>query len=140
MTDEDLGFWTTAAQLVVVLVFALIVEHRVAWNGTHPDRGWRSFKGMATTQVLLSTGFITAAFLICLVALSSGKSSAVQVNWVCWALISAFITVVLAPILDVVLTIWRQPEDPNNPEPKSRRQLAREAKKRNASETKSKSA
>jgi hypothetical protein len=128
MTDEELGFWTTAAGSTIVLALALILEYQAIYGRRALDSGWRSYKMSASLQILGGAVSISIAFFNCLIALSSGESTSVRINSVSWALATAFAIVVLSPALALIVQVWIQPADPNNPEPQSRRKRRKAAK------------
>lgn len=125
MSQADLAFWSTAAQISVVLALAMTIEYARTFNGTHPDRGWRSFKGFASTQVLIGTVTIGTAFIMALYVLNDGHSTTGQKSLELNDLILGFIVVVVAPALALIVRIWRTPGDPNNPEPRKIRKPKR---------------
>lgn len=129
MTDEELGFWTTASGLTIALALALILEYQAIYGRRALDSGWRSYKMSASLQILGSAVSISIAFFNCLIVLSSGESTSGRINSVSWSLATAFGIVILAPALALIVQVWVQPADPNNPEPRILRKRRKEAAK-----------
>jgi choline-glycine betaine transporter len=126
MDDSELAFWSTAAQLTVVLTLALVVEFRSAFRPRTSPRMTRFDRAIATVQIVSAALAIAAAFVQCLVTLSSGTSSSSAINAVSWTLVISFALLIVGPVADVVRRIWYRPK------PKKRRRTGEAVSTTNA--------
>lgn len=119
MSQTEIAFWSTVAQISVVLALAMTFEYARLYNGQSRDSGWRSYKLGATGGIIFGFVSIGLAMFTAVNALSFGRSSPGQASQAISGLIAGFVVCVGWPASLLLLRIWFAPRNPKNPEPPS---------------------
>ncbi|HTL42440.1 MAG TPA: hypothetical protein VL294_13295 [Pseudolysinimonas sp.] len=130
MTDSDIAYWSTVAQISAVLALVMTVEYARAYRVDHPDRGWKSYKLGATVGI--ASGLISVAFALftSVSVLRTGSFEDADESRATSGLTVGFIVAVGWPALGLLFRIWTAGGDPDNPEPPSLIRLLGRRKKR----------
>ena len=119
MSEAHIAFWSTVAQIAVVLALAMVVQFSRIYSLKDRDSGWLSYKLGATVGIV--SGFISigAALLISVNALESGHATLANQSQAITGLVVGFVVGVGWPASLLLLRVWFAPRDPDNPEPPS---------------------
>lgn len=107
MTEDELAFWTTSAQLTVVLALALMVEFRIAF--VHNAQTPPSMKITQTAIIVLNALGIGLAFYWSVGALYYEFADAWQRDWTRNALVVSFGLTLLSTVIFVLIRVWGDP-------------------------------
>lgn len=123
MSQEKIAFWSTVAQISVVLALAMVASYPRLYSSKNRDRGWRSYKIGAVVGIISASISIATAMFSSVNALQAGHASVGSESAASTGLIIGFIVAVGWPATEPSLRVLSASPDPTKPEPPGLHQI-----------------